>query len=332
MHHAFATVRQHLETHPIPGAAAAVLRSDELETFSMGHLWHTPDAPPVTLETVWDLASLTKVLVTVPLLLKLWEAGRLDLEAPLSETLPEVRGFALETATVLELVGHTSGLEALSRVRFWNLSRNAALTRALEEPRPMTGIVYSDGGFIVLTRLLEHLYDARIDVVAERELFSPVSAHLGYQPNTWLCAATEFDAIEKKLLRGIVHDENTRALEGVSGHAGLFGSLSEVVKYTRALMGGRILRPATLTRMAAPIARAENDARAFGWVARYDGWLGGERAPMNALGHTGFTGTGIWFDLETLRANVLLTNRVCPSRDQPSEIAALRRAFNDASW
>ncbi|NJK43893.1 MAG: beta-lactamase family protein [Pleurocapsa sp. SU_196_0] len=332
MHPAFDVVAQHLETHPIPGAAAAVLRGDSIETFTTGHLWHTPDAPPVTLETVWDLASLTKVLVTVPLLLKLWETGGLDLEAPLSDALPEVRGFALETATVLQLVAHTSGLEALSRVRFWNLSRDAALRRALEEPRPMTGIVYSDQGFIVLTRLLERLYDARIDVVTERELFSPVGANLTYHPNPLLWRR-----------HGVRHHRGSPAARHRSRREhpcarGGVGTRGVV----RCSARSREVhpRPDGRTRFATRDARAHgsadsshgNDARGFGWVARHDGWLGGERAAMSALGHTGFTGTGIWFDLETMHANVLLTNRVCPSRDQPSEIAALRRAFNDAAW
>ncbi len=325
-------VTQHLETHPIPGAAWAVGLAGRLEFGCAGHLWHTSDAPRVTLETIWDLASLTKVLVTAPLLLRLWQAGRLDLDAPLVDTLPEVRGMPLGTATVKQLASHSAGLAALSKLRYWNLPRDAALRRSLEEPRPQIGITYSDQGFIALTYLLEKLYGSRLDEVAERELFAPCGVGLTYHPNANQCAATELDAATGELLRGSVHDENTRAMDGISGHAGLFGSVTDVAKYLEALIGGRVLSAAALRVMGAELARDTTDARAFGWVLRFDDWLGGQVAPAGALGHTGFTGTGAWISLETGQINVLLTNRVCPSRHGESGIAQLRRAFNDAAW
>ena len=332
MNRASQVVTQHLETHPIPGAAWAVGLAGQLEFGCAGRLWHTPDAPSVTLETLWDLASLTKVLVTAPLLLRLWQAGRLDLDAPLVDVLPVVRGMPLETATVKQLASHSAGLSALSRLRFWNLPRDAALRRSLEEPRPQTGIAYSDQGFIALTYLLEKLYGSRLDVVAQRELFTPCGVRLTYHPDASLCAATELDATSGELLRGSVHDENTRALEGISGHAGLFGSVRDVAKYLGGLMSGRILNAAALRVMGAELARDTGDARAFGWVLRFEDWLGGSVAPDGALGHTGFTGTGAWLSLELGQINVLLTNRVCPSRHGDSKISELRRAFNDAAW
>lgn len=325
-------VTQHLETHPIPGAAWTAGLAGQLEFGCAGRLWHTPDAPSVTLETVWDLASLTKVLVTAPLLLRLWQDGRLDLDAPLVDTLPELRGMPLGTATVKQLASHSAGLSALSRLRFWNLPRDAALKKSLVEPRPQIGITYSDQGFIALTYLLEKLYGSRLDIVAEQELFAPCGVGLTYHPDASLCAATELDAATGKLLRGRVHDENTRALEGISGHAGLFGSVTDVAKYLEALIGGRILNAAALRVMGAELARDAGDARAFGWVLRHDDWLGGNTAPDGALGHTGFTGTGAWLSLESGQINVLLTNRVCPSRHGESKIAQVRRAFNDAAW
>ena len=325
-------VTQHLETHPIPGAAWTAGLAGQLEFGCAGRLWHTPDAPSVTLETVWDLASLTKVLVTTPLLLRLWRDGRLDLDAPLVDTLPELRGMPLGTASVKQLASHSAGLSALSRLRFWNLPRDAALKKSLVEPRPQIGITYSDQGFIALTYLLETLYGSRLDIVAEKELFAPCGVGLSYHPDASLCAATELDAATGKLLRGCVHDENTRALEGISGHAGLFGSVTDVAKYLEALIGGRILNAAALRVMGAELARDAGDARTFGWVLRHDDWLGGNTAPDGALGHTGFTGTGAWLSLESGQINVLLTNRVCPSRHGESKIAQVRRAFNDAAW
>ncbi len=330
MHPAFAAVRAHLKTHPIPGAAMAVGRAGNLEFDAIGRRWHTVDAPPLMLETIFDLASLTKVLVTVPLLLRLIERGRLDPNAPLAEALPEVKGLPLETATVWQLVGHTAGLEALSPLRFWKLPRETAMHRSLTLERLKTGIVYSDQGFIVLTYLLERLFKARIDRVASNELFTPLESPLTYYPDPLDCAATEIN--QGELLIGLVHDENTRAMDGVSGHAGLFGTVLGVARHLEALIQGRIVGQDMLALMRTEHARQANDARNFGWVLRHDRWSGGDAAPPSAMGHTGFTGTGCWLDMPTQQINVLLTNRICPSRSLPTDITSLREQFNNAAW
>lgn len=324
-------IAQHLETHQIPALTWAYGHLEQTVFSCTGRHWHTSDAPVTTLETIFDLASLTKVLVTVPLLLKLIDAGKLDPNAPLLEVLPEIKSFPLETASVFQLVSHSAGLEAMSKLRTWNLPREAALRHALEMPRPQSGIVYSDQGFLVLTYLLEKLYGSRLDVVAAKELFEPVGTGLTYQPISSLCAATELDAAGALIL-GRVHDENTVALNGISGHAGLFGSVLEVHQYMTALMTGKILSNAMLELMQRPLARGESDARAFGWLIPHNNWLGGQNCPPDTLGHTGFTGTGIWFSLSTGQCNVLLSNRVCPSRDTPNDIAGLRRNFNTSAW
>lgn len=324
-------IHEHLETHQIPALAWAFGRLGQLEIGFCGKLWHTPDAPATTQGTVFDLASLTKVLVTVPLLLKLIDAGKLDPNAPLRGILPQSKGLSLESATVLQLVSHSAGLEALSPLRTWGLARAAALQKSLEATRPKTGIVYSDQGYLVLTYLLETLYGARIDQIAERELFAPLGVDLTYRPNPERCAATELDS-SGNLIIGRVHDENTAAIDGFSGHAGLFGNLPNVVRYLEALMMGQVLPFAMLELMNREIARDPHDARAFGWLLPHENWLGGENSPPDTLGHTGFTGTGVWFSLSTQQLHVLLTNRVCPSRDTPNDIAGLRRKFNRATW
>ncbi|MFN3267148.1 MAG: serine hydrolase domain-containing protein [Deinococcales bacterium] len=324
-------IKEHLETHQIPALAWAYGKLGCLEVGFCGKHWHTPDAPDTTLDTVFDLASLTKVLVAVPLLLKLIDSGKLDPRAPLLEALPQSKGLPLERATVLQLVSHTAGLEAFSPLRSWGLPRSAALQKTLEASRPNTGIVYSDQGFLVLTLLLETLYSARIDTLAERELFAPLGIKLTYVPNPALCAATELES-SGKLIIGRVHDENTAALEGVSGHAGLFGSLPEIVRYLEALMTGQVLSAAMLRLMQQEIARQADDARAFGWLLPHKNWLGGNNSPPDTLGHTGFTGTGVWLSLQSEQLHVLLSNRICPSRDTANDISGLRRKFNSATW
>ena len=333
MNAAFEVVARAIEAGPIPGASVAIGTGSNLELECFGKVSSEVDSNPVTSETVYDLASLTKVLVTVPLLLKLIERGRLDPSAPLCEVLPEVKGFPLEKTTVLELVSHTSGLQALSKLRFWNVSRDAALRRALTEPlRESTDILYSDQGFIVLTFLLEKLFGAKLDVVARDELFAPLGLGLTYHPEISKCAPTEFIAERGGLIVGQVHDENTVALEGVSGHAGLFGTARDLAQFIAFLLEGRVVNPKMLELMSSEVARASNDRRAFGWVMRHKNWSGGDLAPDSALGHTGFTGTGAWFDPATLEIHVLLTNRVNPSRELKSGILELRRSFNDIAW
>jgi CubicO group peptidase (beta-lactamase class C family) len=277
----------HLKTHAIPAVAWAYGNISNPSLACVGKKWHTPDAPAINQMTIFDLASLTKVLVTVPLLLKLVEARKIDPNAPLLETLPEIKGFPLETATVLQLVSHTAGLEALSPLRTWKLPRETALQTSLEMQRPNTGIVYSDQGFLVLTYLLEKLLKNRLDIVANQELFAPHGINLTYTPDSRLCAATEIDQ-NGKMIIGRVHDENTAALDGISGHAGLFGSLVEVCKYMKVLMSGKIVSFTMLELMQQEVARETHDARAFGWLIAHDHWLGGQNAPPDTLGHTGF--------------------------------------------
>jgi CubicO group peptidase (beta-lactamase class C family) len=330
---AFEVVEAAIKAGPIPGASVALGVGSNLDFASFGRLSSDTDSNAVTLETIYDLASLTKVLVTVPLLLKLIEQGRLDPKAALLEVLPEVKGLPLERSTILELVSHTSGLQALSRLRFWNLPRHTALEKALTEPlRESREILYSDQGFIVLTYILEKLYGARLDVVARAELFAPLGLGLTYHPEIAICAATEFVPERGGLILGRVHDENTAALEGVSGHAGLFGTAADVALFLAYLLEGRVIGLEMLKLMCSEIARTENDARAFGWILAHNLWSGGDHASKTALGHTGFTGTGVWFDPQSHKIHVLLTNRVNPSREVQSGILELRREFNDIAW
>jgi CubicO group peptidase (beta-lactamase class C family) len=333
MNPAFEVVEAAIKAGPIPGASVAVGIGFDLEFACFGRLSSDANSNEVMFETVYDLASLTKVLVTVPLLLKLIEQERLDPKAPLLEILPEVKGLPLQNTTILELVSHTSGLQALSKLRFWNLPRQAALEKALSEPlRDSREILYSDQGFIVLTYLLEKMYGAKLDFVARRELFFPLSRSLYYHPDPLDCAPTEFLPERGGLIVGRVHDENTAALENVSGHAGLFGTASDVARFLAHLLDGDVVGHDTLELMCTEIARTENDARAFGWILPHPNWSGGNLAPKTALGHTGFTGTGAWFNPKTHEIHVLLTNRVNPSREVQSGILELRREFNDNAW
>jgi CubicO group peptidase (beta-lactamase class C family) len=195
--------------------------------------------------------------------------------------------------------------------------------------------VYSDLGFMILGHVLERLRGERLDLLARR-LFARVgldSALAFSVPTDAPVAPTERCPWRERVLRGEVHDENASAFDGVSGHAGLFGTLKGVCGYIRALVECRLLSATVLAYASQEHARAappDLERRGFGWVLTHPGWSGGDLMGTRGIGHTGFTGTGVWIDLEQGRYSVLLTNRVHPSRHVESNIVPLRRAFNHA--
>ena len=337
---AFGVVEQAIERGPIPGAAAAIGDADNDQLACFGRL--EPDGAVVTPDTWYDLASLTKVLVTMPLLLEWIASGRLDPRASVRDLLPEVAWLQdkpnLGDATVLQLATHTSGLPAWEPLYTLGLDRPTLLARVLYTP--ITGqpgaIVYSDLGLIVLGYILERLSGCRLEFAA-RQLFGRLGLEreLAYEvPADAPVAPTEHCPWRGRLLRGEVHDENASALGGIAPHAGLFGTLRGVSGYARALLDCRVHPPSVLDYLRQEYARAappDQERRGFGWVLMHPGWSGGDLMSASSIGHTGFTGTGLWIDLDRRRYSVLLTNRVYPSRHVDSDIVGLRRAFNHAA-
>lgn len=337
---AFAPVERAIGAGPIPGAAAAVGDQADERIACFGRT--EPEGPAVTPDAWYDLASLTKVLCTVPLLLDAIAAGRLDPMAPLRDTLPEIAWLQtqpnLGDATVLQLATHTSGLPAWQPLYTLGLDRPTLFARLLHTPleREPGRIVYSDLGYLVLGHLLERTLGKPLDALA-RGLFARVGLDgaLGFAPPADApIAPTEQCPWRGRMLRGEVHDENSFSLGGVAGHAGLFGTLRGVCGFARALLGCRLFPSAVVNYLAQEHAKAEPpdlERRGFGWILMHPGWSGGDLMSAQSIGHTGFTGTGLWIDLERGRFSVLLTNRVHPSRHVESDIVGLRRAFNHAA-
>lgn len=332
----FAPVERAIARGPIPGAAAAI--DDRMACFGRTE----SDGPAVTPDTWYDLASLTKVVCTTPLVLDAIVGGYLDPTAPLRDVLPEVAWLQptpnLGDTTILELATHTSGLPAWQPLYTLGLERSTLLARLLHTPleRAPGTIVYSDLGFMLLGFILERLRQQPLELQA-RGLFAGIGLeeHLAFAPPAHApVSATELDPWRGKLLRGEVHDENACALGGVAGHAGLFGTLRGVCGYARALLSGRLHSAAVVDYLSREHARAappDHERRGFGWSLMSAGWSGGDFMSTHSIGHTGFTGTGVWIDLDRARFSVLLTNRVHPSRHVASNIVALRRAFNHAA-
>jgi CubicO group peptidase (beta-lactamase class C family) len=337
---AFGLIERGIGAGPIVGAAVAIGDQADERMACFGRA--EADGPAVTHDTWYDLASLTKVLCTVPLVLDAIASGRADPQAPVRDLLPEIAWLQarpnLGDATLLQLATHTSGLPAWQPLYTLGLDRATLFAHLLHTPleRLPGRIVYSDLGFMLLGHVLERLSDKPLDAQA-RGLFARIGLDgaLAFAPPPDApVAPTENCPWRGRLLRGEVHDENAFATGGVAGHAGLFGTLRGVCGYARALLTCRLHPASVVAFLSQEHARAQppdQERRGFGWALMHPGWSGGDLMSPRSIGHTGFTGTGVWLDLERRRYSVLLTNRVHPSRHVDSGIDRLRRAFNHAA-
>jgi CubicO group peptidase (beta-lactamase class C family) len=315
-----------------PGAVVAVGRRDTvLFERGFGALGDDdPTRPGPT--TIYDLASLTKVVGLTTLAMMLVDEHTLDLDAPVTRYVPAFAAGG-DSVTVRQLLTHSSGLAAWQPLFREVHSRAEMFARVNATPleaRPGTRTLYSDLGAILLTEVVEHLMGQRLDTLLETRVFRP----LGMQDTRFLppaeltprIAPTENDPWRGRVLRGEVHDENAAAMGGVSGHAGLFSTAADLVKFAQMLLrngrteaqthgrtGGRLVDSATIA-MFTRVQNPSFSSRALGWDTPSPGSSGGTKLSPHAFGHTGFTGTSIWIDPDQNLFVILLTNRVHPSR------------------
>ena len=294
----------------------------------------------VTLDTRYDLASLTKVVGCLPALLHLLDTGDIRLNDPLRRFFSNAGWFqepSLGDATVEQLALHVSGLPAWKPLFAWVSDRRTAIANVLQTERsehPGTQ-VYSDLGVIALTAVIERVSGLHLDVFLHRHVFGPMAmatTRYGPLPHGLPVAATEDDGWRGRMLEGEVHDENAVVLDGISGHAGLFATAADLLRYGQAWLlrdapfaSSRWLDEALRDRSGGVGSR-----RGLLWSLRHDGWAFGKEASGDAFGHTGFTGTSLAIDPGTGWVSVLLTNRVHPQRGSPDGIIRLRRAVHDA--
>ena len=324
-----------------PGAFAVVGRHDRvLAQLGVGQLDWEPSPVPDE-HSLWDIASLTKVVGMTTAVMQLVEQGRVDLDAPLQRYLPGWTGTHKDRVRVRDVLTHSSGLPAWRPLYKEAASAESALALVYYTPLdtvPRLRMVYSDLGAILLGQLVERVSGMSLDAYLERHVFTPLGMRsTGYRPAPSLwprVAPTEFDPWRQRELRGEVHDENAFALGGVSGHAGLFSSGHDMARFARMLLGGgsldgvRVVGAETIRRFTARQDSALSH-RALGWETATGSNSGGHRLSARAFGHTGFTGTSIWIDPERDIFIVLLTNRVNPTRQNP-RIAAVRVALADS--
>ena len=330
--------------HQIPGAVLIVGHNGKVVYRACyGSRSLLPTQEPMTLDTVFDMASLTKPLVTATAVMQLYEQGRISPNDPVSKYLPEFAANGKQDITIRQLLTHYSGLPPdLSLTDSWS-GKQEAFTRAFAiAPIHPAGVqfVYSDINFIVLGALVEKISGLTLDQYARRFIIAPLGlTHTSYlPPASWIpkIAPTQYDL--GGMLRGVVHDPTSRRMGGVAGHAGLFSTADDMAVYAQNLLDRLAGRPShfplsriVLQKMTAPQQPATGTAlRGFGWDI--DSPYSSNRGtlfPVGSFGHTGFTGTSLWIDPASDSYVVLLTNSVHPNG--PKSITALRAKVADAA-
>ena len=319
---------------------------------AVGH-YGTDDKRPVTTETIYDLASLTKVIGLTTATMMLIDEGKLDLEAPVQRYVPAFQGANKERVTIRHLLTHSSGMPAWRPLYAEAKTREEALALVDTTPllrQPGDTFVYSDLGAMVLTQTVEAITGRRLNDFLDARLFRPLgmTSTRFLPPADWRnrIAPTENDTVFRhRLLRGEVHDENAGRLGGVSGHAGLFSTAPDLARFAQWLLDSRLTpgrrprvgRPQLSPQLVLQFTQHQNlppgSSRALGWDTPSDNSSAGTKMGPNAFGHTGFTGTSIWFDPDRGVFIILLTNRVNPTRANIKILQVRRRVadlVNDA--
>jgi CubicO group peptidase (beta-lactamase class C family) len=357
-HERFAAAYRALETaiaeRTFPGCAFGVLAGGEvILQDALGRFTYDYDTPAVAPNTIFDVASLTKVVATTAAAMLLNQRGSLDLETPVAELLP---GFVVgrppgtwaRHVRLRHLLAHTSGLPAYVEF-FRSASTSVELFRACLdlpfEAQPGERAEYSDPGFILLGKALEVLMHDWLSDWTRREIFHPLEmGATGYNPRRYLAGGippTEEDTwFRHRIVQGEVQDENASVLNGVSGHAGLFSSVPDLLRFAGEIL--RAVRPhsdqggprpclfeaATIERFSERQS-PEGSSRAVGWDTPSENSSAGRHFSPRSIGHLGYSGCSLWIDLAADLAVVLLTNRTWPDRKNQA-IREVRPVFHDA--
>jgi CubicO group peptidase (beta-lactamase class C family) len=331
-------------------------RSRERFADALGNSVVEPKKIPATLDTIYDLASLTKPLITGMLSARRVEAGEFTLDSSVSHYLPEFEQTDKQAITVGHLLTHTSGLPAwrpLYALAAGEPERAISAIANLElQYKPGTRVVYSDLGFIVLGLLLERLTNTSLAELAQNEIFRPLNLkRTFFNPElamqTGIAASETGNAYEREMCRDIaandhkiwrqeliwgqVHDGNAYFLGGAAGHAGLFSTAQETLVMANQFLAGqtKLLQPATCELFRKNMTAGLDEARSFGWqLAETKDSAAGPDLPPDSFGHSGFTGTSCWIDPNRERVFILLTNRTHARALPFVNINSVRRRFH----
>jgi uncharacterized protein YbbC (DUF1343 family)/CubicO group peptidase (beta-lactamase class C family) len=314
-------VEEAIRDKQIPGAVVIVGHDGEIVyRKAFGSRAIEPRREPMTVDTIFDLASLTKVMVTTIAVMQLVEQGKVRPNDPVAKYLPEFGQNGKDDVTVRQLLVHFSGLAPDLDLGLQWEGKETAYRMAFEakpETPPGSGFVYSDINFVVLGALVERVSGMTLDAYATTHIFAPLKmTETRYlPPASWRSKIAPTDEDEnKKMLRGVVHDPTARRMGGVAGNAGVFGTADDLAKFAQALLlgGAGVLAPLTVEKMTTPQQPpTATSVRGFGWdIDSPFSSNRGDLLPVGSYGHTGFTGTSLWIDPTTKTYIVILTNAV----------------------
>jgi CubicO group peptidase (beta-lactamase class C family) len=313
---------------------------------SFGRLTYDQDSPRVTPATLFDLASLTKVVATTTMAMILYERGLLDLDAPVVGIVPEFAeadagedGARRRDVTLHMLLAHSSGLPAYVKLFLKARTRAQLLRMAVGTPLtadPGTRAEYSDIGFMVVAEALERVAGETFDRFCQREIFGPLGmAHTTYNPpsesRAYIPPTQDDRTFRKRIIQGEVQDENASVLGGVAAHAGVFSTAEDLARFAHAMLGGgpAIVRPETVALFTRREGQPAGTSRALGWDTPSGRPASGKYFSTQAYGHLGYTGTSLWIDPARQLSVVLLTNRTWPDCTNLA-IKQVRPKFHDA--
>ncbi|MEM1271597.1 MAG: serine hydrolase, partial [Bacteroidota bacterium] len=333
-----------------PAAAVAIGRPDVTAHLKgYGYLTYESETP-VTTHTLFDVASLTKVVATTPAIMRLVEDGKMDLNAPLATYLPEFGRNGKDKVTVRQILTHTAGLKAFYQFYDQGITDRDEIIEFIFNDslryEPDTRYVYSDLGMMMLALAVERVSGEAFEDFVQTHIFAPLGmSRSGFRPaggegTDPSVVPTEVDeAFGRGLVQGEVHDERAWMLGGVAGHAGLFSCAEDLSLFAQMLLnegrlhGQQIFKPETVERFTARFPNAIGSDRALGWDTKSpEGYSSaGSKFGSNSFGHTGFTGTSMWMDPDADLFVILLTNRVYPTRDNKKHVP-IRPAIADIAF
>jgi CubicO group peptidase (beta-lactamase class C family) len=340
-------VEDAIAARAFPAASIAVTQRGRLLALkAFGRFTFDPASPPAVVSTLFDLASVSKVVATVAMAMILYERGLLDLESPVAGITPEFLGDsgrepdARRTQITLRmLLAHSSGLPAYERLFLKSRTREKLLHAAFAVPLtadPGARAEYSDIGFIILGVVLERLAGEPVDQFCRREIFGPLAlTSTTFNPPKELRSSIPPTADDRsfrhRVIQGEVQDENASVLGGVAGHAGVFATAEDVAKFAHTMLSGGhpILRPETVSLFTRRESAPPGTSRALGWDTPSPPSQSGQHFSPGSFGHLGYTGTSLWIDPARQLSITLLTNRTWPDCSNQA-LKQVRPKFHDA--
>ena len=338
---AFQILEDAVAARTFPAASVAVTHQGKLIALrAFGHFTYDANSPHPTPETLFDLASLTKVVATTAMAMILYQRGLVDLEMPVTSIVGEFAGDdpCRDEVTLRMLLAHSSGLPAYEKLFLRARTRDELLAAAFATPLshdPGEHAEYSDIGFIILGVALERLADETLDRFCQREVFGPLGMNgTTFKPapdlHSSIPPTADDQTFRKRIIQGEVQDENSSVLGGVAAHAGLFATAGDLAIYAHTLLrgGAPILRPETLSIFTQRVTAPQGSSRALGWDTPSSPSQSGKYFSPNSYGHLGYTGTSLWIDPDRQLSITLLTNRTWPDCENKA-IQKVRPLFHD---